>query len=221
MDEAIAIALRKFVEFSKVLTTEELAVIEQKKARRQILDSLADVQLIHRQAREQFGQRNLMQAFKARQFTLLRRAARTQPLANAHGALSASIRRFDSSGGIQPPLPISGLFMNIAFCLQSVMIRIVQDHRTLHLLNHVVSKLCKAEISPKLRGLFSEVLVQSVESFPQLWFSHPSSKICSVFDFRMSSIRCSTTHHERGWVACLRREQDKATLRRLAAVKTR
>jgi hypothetical protein len=37
MDEAMAIAMRKFVELSKVLTTKELAVIEQNKARRKFL----------------------------------------------------------------------------------------------------------------------------------------------------------------------------------------
>jgi hypothetical protein len=42
MDEAMTIALRKFVELSKVLTTEEPAVIEQKKAHLQVFDSLAD-----------------------------------------------------------------------------------------------------------------------------------------------------------------------------------
>jgi hypothetical protein len=39
--------------------------------------------------------------------------------------------------------------------------------------------------------------------------------------YRVSHIRCSTARHERGCAACPRREQDKATLRRLAAVKTR
>jgi hypothetical protein len=48
MDEVMAIALGKFVELSKVFTMEEFAVIEQKKAHRQVLDSLADAQLIHR-----------------------------------------------------------------------------------------------------------------------------------------------------------------------------
>jgi hypothetical protein len=39
--------------------------------------------------------------------------------------------------------------------------------------------------------------------------------------YRVSHIRCSTAPHERGCAACPRREQDKTTLRRLAAVKTR
>jgi hypothetical protein len=37
----------------------------------------------------------------------------------------------------------------------------------------------------------------------------------------MSHIRCSTARHERGCAACPRREQGKATLRRLASVETR
>jgi hypothetical protein len=39
--------------------------------------------------------------------------------------------------------------------------------------------------------------------------------------YRVSHIRCSTARHARGCAACPRREQDKATLRRLAEVKTR
>jgi hypothetical protein len=39
--------------------------------------------------------------------------------------------------------------------------------------------------------------------------------------YRVSHIRCSTALHERDCVACPRREQGKATLRRLAALKTR
>jgi hypothetical protein len=39
--------------------------------------------------------------------------------------------------------------------------------------------------------------------------------------YRASHIRCSTARHERGCAACLRREQGKAILRRLVAVKTR
>jgi hypothetical protein len=39
--------------------------------------------------------------------------------------------------------------------------------------------------------------------------------------YRVSNIRCSTVQHERGCAACPRSEQGKATLRRLAAVKTR
>jgi hypothetical protein len=38
--------------------------------------------------------------------------------------------------------------------------------------------------------------------------------------YRVSHIRCSTARHERDCAACSRREQGKATLRRLAAVKT-
>jgi hypothetical protein len=36
-------------------------------------------------------------------------------------------------------------------------------------------------------------------------------------EYRVSRIRCSTVRHERGYAACPRREQGKATLRRLAA----
>jgi hypothetical protein len=39
--------------------------------------------------------------------------------------------------------------------------------------------------------------------------------------YRVSHIRSSTARHERGCAACPRHEQGKATLRRLAAVKTR
>jgi hypothetical protein len=39
--------------------------------------------------------------------------------------------------------------------------------------------------------------------------------------YRVSHIRYNTGGHERGCAACPRREQGKATLRRLAAVKTR
>jgi hypothetical protein len=38
-------------------------------------------------------------------------------------------------------------------------------------------------------------------------------------NYRVTHIRCSITHHERGCVAHPRREQGKATLRRLAAIK--
>jgi hypothetical protein len=38
---------------------------------------------------------------------------------------------------------------------------------------------------------------------------------------RVSHIRCRTARHERGCAACPRREQGKATLKRLAVVKTR
>jgi hypothetical protein len=43
---------------------------------------------------------------------------------------------------------------------------------------------------------------------------------CCWCIYRVSHIRCSTARHERGCAACPRREQGKATLRRLAAVKT-
>jgi serine/threonine protein kinase len=39
--------------------------------------------------------------------------------------------------------------------------------------------------------------------------------------YRVSHIRCNTVRYERGCSACPRREQGKATLRSLAAVKTR
>jgi hypothetical protein len=42
-----------------------------------------------------------------------------------------------------------------------------------------------------------------------------------VENYRVSHIKCSTAHHERGRAACPRREQGKATLRRLAIVKIR
>jgi hypothetical protein len=39
--------------------------------------------------------------------------------------------------------------------------------------------------------------------------------------YRVSHIRCSTAHHEKGCTACPQREQGKAARRRLTAVKTR
>jgi hypothetical protein len=42
-----------------------------------------------------------------------------------------------------------------------------------------------------------------------------------IFLYRVSHIRCSTARHKRGCAACPQREQSKATLRRLAVVKTR
>jgi hypothetical protein len=39
--------------------------------------------------------------------------------------------------------------------------------------------------------------------------------------YRVSHIGCNTARHEKDCVACPRCEQDKATLRRLAAIKTR
>jgi hypothetical protein len=41
------------------------------------------------------------------------------------------------------------------------------------------------------------------------------------YSYRVSYIRCSTARHERGCAACQRREQSKATLRRMAEVKAR
>jgi hypothetical protein len=46
-------------------------------------------------------------------------------------------------------------------------------------------------------------------------------KIAAIPFYRVFHIRCSTARHERGYAACPRREQGKATLRGLATVKTR
>jgi hypothetical protein len=52
------------------------------------------------------------------------------------------------------------------------------------------------------------------------FYSYRSDRFLSR-RYTVSHIRCSTARHERSCAACQRREQGKATLRRLAAVKTR
>jgi hypothetical protein len=63
-------------------------------------------------------------------------------------------------------------------------------------------------------------LPSSLYRFSPVMTQSPSRLLISLI-YRVSHIRCSTAPHERGCAACLRREQGKEILRRLAAVKTR
>jgi hypothetical protein len=76
-----------------------------------------------------------------------------------------------------------------------------------------------AEVTAQQRNRGSEKFRRRNKKVSENW--DPKTLTLQNRMYKVSHIGCSTARHEKGCAACPQREQGKATLRRLAAVKTR